>query len=320
MDFDLRAHTHLLVVAGSRAYGLARPDSDVDLKGVAVPPIGHFLGIHKPFEQADSKDQIAVFEDLVGEPAEGSVYDLRKFVRLAIECNPHVLDVLFCREDELLVCTPVGQRLREDRELFLSSRARHSFGSYARAQLKRIRGHRKWLMDPPQRKPTRSDFGLPEQGLMPREQLGAAEAMQERGLTLDDNLVRVMQAERGYRNAMREYQSFERWQRERNPARAALEASHGYDTKHASHLVRLMRMAVEILETGCVHVWRGDRDADELRAIRDGAWSYDQLSNWADATEARLAQLAEGSAVPQKVDVDAVDALVIALVRQALDL
>ena len=57
----------------------------------------------------------------------------------------------------------------------------------------------------------------------------------------------------------------------------ALEAAHGYDTKHGAHLVRLLRMGREIVETGSVHVWRGDRDADELLAIRAGAWSYDRL-------------------------------------------
>lgn len=323
MGFDLRSHTHLLMVAGSHAYGLARPGSDVDLKGVAIPPIEHFLGIRDPFQQADEASEMSVFVDVL-EPGEadrgveGSVYDLRKFVRLAIEGNPHVLDVLFCREQELRLCTPVGRRLREHREAFLSSRVKGSFGSYARAQLKRIRGHRRWLLNPPERKPTRADFGLPEQSVISREQLGAAESMHDEGLSLDDNLVRVMQAERAFRNAMREYKSWERWKRERNPARAALEAEFGYDTKHASHLVRLMRMAIEILQTGQVHVWRGGRDADELRAIRDGAWSYDRLAEWADEMWERIEDLAKSPAVPERVDLEAVDALVVSLVREAL--
>jgi len=45
-----------------------------------------------------------------------------------------------------------------------------------------------------------------------------------------------------------------------------LEAKFGFDTKHAMHLIRLLRMAREILETGVVHVKRPD--AEELSAIR----------------------------------------------------
>ena len=104
-----------------------------------------------------------------------------------------------------------------------------------------------------------------------------------------DNFIDALQRERAFRSAMREWRQYQGWKQHRNPARAALEAAHGYDTKHASHLVRLLRMALEIVGTGEVHVWRGDRDADELRAIRDGAWSYDALIDFAESTEAELA-------------------------------
>lgn len=372
MDFDLLDHTHLLVIAGSRAYGLDRPDSDVDLKGVCIPSAVWFHGLRGPFEQADEPDQIAPFQALLtpdeqaaadAQGLEGSVYGLRKFCRLAMDCNPHVLDTLFCDESAIRRITPIGRRLRDAAPTFLSVRARHSFGSYARSQLKRIEGHRRWLLEPPQGKPERADFDLPDHTLIPREQLQAAEAAirkqvdrweldldglekaqqtavreriartvaeiagaedrwstAARFLGMDDNLVEVMKRERAYRSAMRQFKAFQRWQRERNPARAALEAAHGYDTKHASHLVRLLRMAVEILETGKVHVWRGDRDAEELRAIREGAWSYDQLLAFAEAQEARLRTLErEGVvAVPQRVDRHAVEALVQELVEAAL--
>ena len=60
-----------------------------------------------------------------------------------------------------------------------------------------------------------------------------------------------------------------------NVKRPELVEKHGYDTKHAMHLWRLLRMCAEILETGRVLVRRPD--ADELLAIRDGAWRYDAI-------------------------------------------
>ena len=182
---DLRLHTHLLCVAGSRAYGLHTDASDVDLKGFAIPPIEDQLGIQLRFQQADSPSEMAIFaQDLTAEEQrvaqqtklEGSVYRLRKFAKLALDCNPHVLDVLFCREAEVRICTPIGRALRDHRSGFLSRRALHSFSGYAAQQLKRIQTHRRWLLDPPTHAPTRAEYALPEQTILPKEQLAAAQA------------------------------------------------------------------------------------------------------------------------------------------------
>ena len=98
----------------------------------------------------------------------------------------------------------------------------------------------------------------------------------------------------------REWQQYQEWLRARNPKRAALEREYGYDTKHAMHLVRLLRMATEILATGEVHVRR--HDADELRAIREGALSYEALLEQAEALGARIQELVETTALPARPD------------------
>lgn len=52
-------------------------------------------------------------------------------------------------------------------------------------------------------------------------------------------------------------------------------AATGSDLKHGMHLVRLLKMGREILETGEVSVKRPD--AKELLEIRNGSWSYEKL-------------------------------------------
>nr|MBA2322341.1 nucleotidyltransferase domain-containing protein [Deltaproteobacteria bacterium] len=226
MDFDLRAHTLLLTVTGSRAYGIHRPDSDLDVKGVAVPPTRYFHGFAHKFEQADKPGHLAVFASLLPpeesaivatSKLEGSVYEIRKFLGLAAACNPNILDVLFCRDDEVRLATPAGTRLRQNRRLFLSATAKRTYTGYAAAQLKRIKGHRKWLLDPPTHFPTRAEFGLPEHTLLPADQIAAVNAAvakeiegdpqgaddatwlaAARTFGLDDNLIYVMVQERGY--------------------------------------------------------------------------------------------------------------------------
>jgi uncharacterized protein len=88
------------------------------------------------------------------------------------------------------------------------------------------------------------------------------------------------------------------------------------NTKHGMHLVRLMRMCREILETGEVVVKRPDRD--ELLAVRNGAWSYEQLIAWADAEEQQMDALYERSPLPRAPDRAALDRLCVELVEQRM--
>ncbi len=183
--FDLRKQTILLSLAGSRCYGIHTDSSDVDVKGVAIPPKHFLLGFVNRFEQADGPAHIALFSDFLtaeeqsvvwNTKLEGSVYELRKFLDLACQANPNILDLLFCRDEEVRLWTPAGRRLREHAHRMISAKAKHTFSGYATSQLKRIETHRRWLLDPPDHGPERSEFGLPERTVIPADQLAAAQA------------------------------------------------------------------------------------------------------------------------------------------------
>ena len=114
---------------------------------------------------------------------------------------------------------------------------------------------------------------------------------------------------------MKQWESYETWKAERNAARAELESRHGYDTKHAMHLVRLMRMGLEIVQTGELRVRRPD--AEELNAIRDGALTYDELMETATVLQAKMEDAAGSSGLPADVDYARVDRLMFGLVGDA---
>ena len=288
----LQERTILLTVHGSRAYGLHTESSDYDYKGVAIPPRSYFTGFLQRFEQAEQKS-----------PADATIYDIRKFFHLAADCNPNVIEVLWTDDSDLVMVEPAGHALREMRGNFLSLKAKYTFSGYAIAQLKRIRTHRKWLLTPPKKKPERADFNLPERTLVSKDMMGAIQAVLDAGgspLQYGQNVMQAYEKERSYHNAMHEWHQYETWKQSRNPVRAELEAKFGYDCKHAMHLVRLMRMCREILTTGKVLVKRPDRE--ELLRIRNGAWEYDQLIEWAESQDSELEAIAQSSALPHAPD------------------
>jgi hypothetical protein len=68
-------------------------------------------------------------------------YELRKFVGLLLKNNPNVLSMLWLEQKHYIDVHPVGQMLLDNRELFVSKKAYHSFTGYAHAQFKKMTNH-----------------------------------------------------------------------------------------------------------------------------------------------------------------------------------
>ena len=78
-------------------------------------------------------------------------------------------------------------------------------------------------------------------------------------------------------------------------------AMHG-NSKHAMHLVRLLRMGVESLRDGEIIVKRPD--AEELLAIRNGEWSYEKLIKYAEDMDKQIRDVwYKKTHLPKKPDI-----------------
>jgi len=270
---------------GSHAFGTATPTSDVDIRGVCIPPARFLLGLSR-FEQ---------YEDREGEVV---IYGLAKFARLALANNPNMFDILWADEADVLYLDAYGAALRAGRELFLSRRVAQTYAGYAHDQLKRMETHYRWLHNPPDHQPTPPEFGA-----LPHPQ---------GGWRFPDT-----QSERAYRAAIKHWQHYEHWRAHRNPERAALEARYGYDTKHAAHLLRLYTMGIEILRAGVVRVRRPD--AAWLREVLQGRYTYEELMNLVGTLQEALRRAEAESTLPATPDETAVEQLVVDLQRRSLD-
>jgi predicted nucleotidyltransferase len=139
------------VLTGSRSYGLAidtpQYNSDYDYRGVFVIPK------EKQITILDLPDEITESE------GDTKFYELKKFFKLAVECNPNLIEILFSPLDCIVDIDKRGQHLLNNKNLFISKKAKHTFSGYAFAQIKKAKGENKWINNKKsEEKPKREDF------------------------------------------------------------------------------------------------------------------------------------------------------------------
>lgn len=88
-----------------------------------------------------------------------------------------------------------------------------------------------------------------------------------------------------------------------NPKRQADIEKHGFDTKFAYHVVRLLLQAEQIL---LEHTLDIERNAEILKAIRRGDWTEEKLRSWFDEKEKHLEELYVKSDLRHSPDEDSI--------------
>lgn len=127
------SNTILLGYMGSISHGTQIPSTnpdcidDVDMMGVSIAPESVYMGLGK-FEQKEAKYK--EFDSVV--------YEIKKFFSLLLKQNPNVLGLLWLQHQNYIYKSPVGQSIIDNRHLFISKEAYHSFSGYAHGQLHRM--------------------------------------------------------------------------------------------------------------------------------------------------------------------------------------
>ena len=91
----------------------------------------------------------------------------------------------------------------------------------------------------------------------------------------------------------------------------------GYDCKNAAHLVRLLRMGIEFLKDGELHVHR--HDAQQLLEIKRGEWPLEKIEKESERLFSVAEQAFLNSTLPKRPDRDLVNQLSVDVVTTALD-
>src|SRR5262245_15110028 len=261
---------------------------DKDIMGVYVAPLEHYLGF--------GRDEVK--ERFIGE-WDAVSYEVRKFINLLVKCNPNVLSMLWVPEQHIIHLHELGRYLRDNKTIFVSKQAYHSFNGYAYGQFKRmthLNQEARDQLDDYERILT--DAGLDPNDIQADQALRNHRLESDRyaGLTVGNVITKYEALRRQY------YSGGYMGARRRDLVRKV-----GYDAKNAAHLIRLLRMGVEFLVEGELHVERPD--AEQLLEIKRGEWSLDRVKVEAD----RLFKLAEEayirSSLPAKPDLSEAERL-----------
>jgi hypothetical protein len=99
---------------------------------------------------------------------------------------------------------------------------------------------------------------------------------------------------------------------ERHATRAReLSRLHGYDTKYAMHALRIGHQGIELLTTGRITLPMPEPVRSELRRVRSGEVALGAVLAELDRVTARLEEATRSADLPERSDLDRVDAFVV---------
>ena len=340
MDLKDLSDRNLIVLeclSGSRAYGLATPTSDTDIKGVFLLPKKDYYGLEYVPQVADPSNDV-VF------------YEFSRFMKLLSVNNPNILELLNTPSSSIRYKHPLLDEIKS--EMVLSKLCRDTFGKFALAQIKKAKGLKKKIVNPvaqERKSPLAFCYVSHEQGSLALERyLDLAGWRQEDcGLTNiphmdnvyglyhrpdagysgiikndrsnDVSLSSIPKGEpqrallyfnrNGYSSYCKKYREYWDWVDQRNEARYENTRQHGknYDAKNMMHTFRLLDMAIEIGRDQRVNVERPNRTF--LLDIKAGKYEYDELLQMAHEKQQEMENAYAHSTLPEQPDLEAINNL-----------
>ena len=134
-QLEASGHIILSVTAGSHMYGLNVEGSDEDTRGIFDLPIEKYIFPDHPKQVADDTNDTVY-------------YEVVRFLDLARQANPNILEILFAPERSVIIKDPKADIILKHRDKFLTKAARQSLGGYAVSQIKKARGQNKKIVNP----------------------------------------------------------------------------------------------------------------------------------------------------------------------------
>lgn len=293
----------LLGLGGSHAYGTSNENSDLDIRGIAT----------------NSKRNILIsndFEQVVDVQTDTTIYSFDKIIDLFCSCNPNTIELLGLKPEHYLYISPIGKEILDNKKIFLSKKAVHTFGGYANAQLRRLENKSARLVNQSQMEQhilksiehasvdfKNRYFTMPEDAI----KLYIDTAVQEGYDTeIFMDVVLSHYPLRDFKDLWSEMHAIVKsYSKIGKRNEKAIE--HDKLGKHMMHLVRLYYMCFDILEYGEINTYR-EEEHDFLMSIRNGDYldenrqPIQRFYDIVDKLETKLDYLKDHTNLPDNVD------------------
>lgn len=122
----------------------------------------------------------------------------------------------------------------------------------------------------------------------------------------------------GYQKHCIDYKNYKDWEKHRNPVRYQSNLNKNYDSKNVSHAFRLIAMCTEIAQGKGFNVNRRKIDRDFLLDVKNHKYEYDDVIKLLDEKKAIMDEAIAKSTIPDDVDVEAVNRLLIKIREKQL--
>ena len=293
---------------GSHLYGTTTPESDEDFSGVFVAPEEYYLGLNA----VEEVDLSIVSKGKDGknnsDAVDRKLYEFRKFVRLSLENNPNVVEQLFVDEKNLLFSNDMGRELLSHRHMFLHRGLRHKFWGYSFSQKHKmiirtdkfyeLKNAFDWMMD----------FNKPETYMVELKDKNLPfMVFKSKHVQIGDLNFELTRQLRWVVKKIGE-------RLEKVGNRKELYLSKGYDTKFASHFLRLLMEGMELLETGDLQFPLKDREL--ILEVKEGKWKLNEVLKLGEEIEKWVEKLSEKSPLPGRLRFDEVNRLVVDMLKR----
>ena len=321
-DYDfLRNNEHLgsniilLGLGGSYAYGLENPNSDVDIRGIAL----------------NSKEEVLLgqdFDNVRNNVLDVEIKSLKKYVYLLTKADPGTCELLGLRNEHYLYMSPIGKELYENRHLFISKLCIHTFTQYSRSQIRRMQNKSANASDQEQKE---------------KHILQSIEAVnqweKEKYAPYDDNSIKLyidnsIRSEFDkeiYMDVDIKHYPLRDWcniwnqmktvcsSYDKNNKRNNYAITHGKISKHMSHLLRAYDMGIKLLLTGEFITYLEDKtEREELFAVKrgdftDGITIKKEFYDLLDQREEKLQEAIKQTKLPEKPDYEKINEFVMSV-------